>query len=255
MEHLLDGALARAAAVFGLALVAASACWRAATGEERPAGDLRRVGGALLVGAVVLQLVAIVAVVEGPLSRTIPTVLTGTAYGASLAVFAAFAAAAWLGGRWAWIPAAGAAWGLARLGHAAGEGTWSAAVLVTTLHIAAAGVWLGGLALAVGAGPAATRRFGRVALGCVVVLVATGGLRATTLIGAGWARLAAGDLEGASWLGALGMKLVVVGVALGFAVRVRRSVRAGRPAGLGAELVAVGLAVLLAALLARLPTP
>lgn len=256
MEHLLDGALAHAAAVFGLAAVVGPASWRAITGEACLSRDLRRVGAVLLSAAVVLHLVAIVAAVRGPVWQTIPTVVAKTAYGTSLCVFAGFGVATLLGKQWAWAPAAGAAWGLARLGHAAGEGTWSGAVLLTTLHIAAAVVWLGGLGVAVSAGPVALRRFGRVALGCVVVLLVTGGWRAAELIGAGWERMSAGDLEGASWLAALAMKGVAVAVSLLFAARVRHSVHAGRaPVGIGAELCAVGVVVLLAALLARLPTP
>jgi putative copper export protein len=259
VEHLLDGALAHAAAIFGLALGTARETWRAATGAETTEGTgLGRFAAALLSVAVGLHLIVGIAVVEGPISSAATTLLRDTFYGASLGVFAAAALGTLtLRGRWRGLAALGAAWGLARLGHAASAGTWSAAMVWMTLHIVAAVVWLGGLGMAVGGGARDVARFGRLALVCVAVLGVTGGLRTAQILGAGWERLGDGP-EGVTWIAALLMKGGVVGVALAFAWRARRALRTGADgvaAALTGELYAVGIVVILAALLARLPTP
>ncbi|MES2644560.1 MAG: CopD family protein [Myxococcota bacterium] len=262
MEHLLDGALAHAAAVFGLALGTARETWRAATGAEPgEGGGLRRLAPALLGVAVGLHLIVGIVVVDKPFVAAVTTLLRDTFYGASLGVFAAASlGTVTLRGRWRGLAALGAAWGLARLGHAASAGTWSAAMVWTTLHIVAAVVWLGGLGMAVWGGARDVRRFGRVALGCVGVLGITGGLRTAQLVGAGWDRLGDGP-EGVTWIAALLMKGGVVGVALVCAWRARRALRtdgsaaAVTAAAVTGELYAVGIVVILAALLARLPTP
>ncbi|MDP2313594.1 MAG: hypothetical protein Q8P41_11860 [Pseudomonadota bacterium] len=301
MEHVLDGALAHAASVFGLAAVTAPGAWALVTGERAGIAGLRRAGGVLLLVGAMLHLIAGAAVVEGPVVRAVTTLLSGTFYGASLGIYAggalgtlvlptlvlptlappapappAPALATPAPARWgllaAFGAALGAAWGLARLGHAATEGTWSAAVGWTTLHVAAAVLWLGGIGMATVGGAAARARFRPVAVGCVVVLVATGGLRAVQVLEAGAGRIAAGDLlPGVAWIGALGMKGVAVAAVAVCAARTWRAMRPERAklleqapvaeagtaveGALVAELYGVAVVILLGALLGRLPTP
>ena len=139
-------------------------------------------------------------------------------------------------------------------GHAA-AGPWPSALTITaqTAHFAAAGIWFGGLAaLLVGIRGepsaetgAAVRRFAIVAAVALVVVVATGTLRAIDELSS------FGQLFTTGYGRAILAKLVLVGVIAGIAARNRRSVAAAatelrplrRRAGLELGLAAVALAV------------
>jgi putative copper export protein len=297
-DHVVDGALAHAASFVGLAATTAPCTWWLATHSRLGAaarGPLRTTGAGLLAAGVILHLVAGAAVIPGPAGTAVVVLLTQTLYGRSLLGYLAFAGAlVWCGARdsrgGAALTgglAAGSAYGLALLGHAASDGDISVATAVTTVHVLAGITWLGGLlaaaiaeervpagaALAIPAGAvppiagAATRaapgvlgRFGPVAAVSVGIAGVTGGVRAAALIAGGRERLEAGSVAWA-WVGALVLKLAAFGLVLAVASRVRAAVRNPTPLRdrLGRlvelEIAALGVVVLLAGLLGRLPPP
>lgn len=149
-------------------------------------------------------------------------------------------------------------------GHAA-AGSWPSIVAIAaqSAHFAAAGVWLGGLAallLGIRGAPsaakaAAVRRFAAVALAALLVVFATGTLRAVDELSS-W-----GDLFSSGYGRALVAKLLLLGAIVALAVRYRRRVAtAGTDLGplRRSSAVELGLALLaltLAALLGTLAPP
>jgi copper transport protein len=137
-------------------------------------------------------------------------------------------------------------------GHAA-AGSWPAAIAIAvqSAHFAAAGVWFGGLAallLGVRGAPsadkaAAVRRFAAVALGALLVVVATGTLRAIDELSS-W-----GDLVSSGYGRAVVAKLLLVGAVVALAARYRRRVTtAASTLGPLRRSSAIELALALAAL-------
>ncbi|WP_232050100.1 cytochrome c oxidase assembly protein [Actinoplanes sp. OR16] len=147
-------------------------------------------------------------------------------------------------------------------GHAAGSGNHQIAVTSLAMHVAAASLWLGGLAglLAVRTArsfPATAARYSRLALGCFVATAVSGAANAAV-------RLGAVETVWTSGYGVLVMvkivALVAAGVA-GFAHR-RRTLPAlanGEPRAFlrlaAGEVIVLGAAMGLAVGLSRTPTP
>lgn len=146
-------------------------------------------------------------------------------------------------------------------GHAA-AGSWPSliAIAAQSAHFAAAGVWFGGLAallLGVRGAPsaakaAAVRRFAAVALAALIVVFATGTLRAVDELSS-W-----GELASSGYGRAVVAKLLLLGAIVAIAVRGRRRVAAaGTDLGplrrssafeLGLALLALAVAALLGTL-------
>jgi copper transport protein len=149
-------------------------------------------------------------------------------------------------------------------GHAA-AGPWSSALTITAqvAHFAAAGIWLGGLAaLLVGfrgapqaASGGAARRFGAVAAAGLVVVVATGTLRAIDELSE------FGQLTSTGYGRAVLAKLAVFGLIALLALRNRNALRASgfEPRSLAvrarAELGLAAVAIALAAVLGSTAPP
>lgn len=235
--HLLDGLLARAGMVLGLALLLAGPVSRLA-GFDAPRGCDRfaAAGAPLLLGAAVLQVllgtadIATGADDEIELARIPEAALTTTfgRAGARALVFAALVAVVRTGsarlGRAAG-PLLGAAVGalgvaLALQGHAAIDGALSLHVVLHAAHVVGGAAWLGGVvALAhrlalPSTPPAAVARFAWMAAASMAVVVPTGLLRAAAHVES------VADLA-TDYGHVLAFKVVLVGVLLVFVVRHR----------------------------------
>ncbi len=146
-------------------------------------------------------------------------------------------------------------------GHASTSGDVVTAVGGQWLHTVAAALWVGGLALLATAVVAAARaapgtgipraavaRFGPVAIVAVGGLALTGALYAWREVGS------LGALRDSSWGNALGLKTLLVVIALGLGLLVRRGVAAVRP-GARAELAVLALVLATTAVLVGLAPP
>lgn len=152
-------------------------------------------------------------------------------------------------------------------GHA-GAGSWAALVSVSAqvAHFAAAGVWFGGLAAlllgfrgaSAAAREAALGRFAAVALACLLIVFATGVLRAVDEL-ASW-----GDLVGSGYGRAVLAKIVLFALIVAIAARNRPRRRHGGSVDfgglgrrsrleLGLAVVALAVAALLGTLAPRAP--
>jgi copper transport protein len=212
--------------------------------------------------------------------RMLLLALVGVTTGLSIyyrARFPQFVGAFWKANAWALALVLGT---FSLTAHAAGALLWPwAAVMVDWLHVLAVAVWVGGLAALVLVLPvalqpysgearrlallAALRRFSRLALASLVVVIATGIYSALT-----WLYTPA-DVTGTAWGGALLVKsglvvgLVLLGAAHHVAANSERYARwaalLGRPGSLALTLrleVALALAVLVVvAMLAATPVP
>jgi len=112
-------------------------------------------------------------------------------------------------------------------GHAAAGSGRVLAAANDTVHVVAASAWLGGLVLMLLAvdSPVVVRRFSRIAMGAVVVLVASGLYQAARQVGS-WPAL-----TGTTYGKELLVKLTVLAVVLGFAAVTRSLVRRHDGAG------------------------
>jgi cytochrome c oxidase assembly factor CtaG/putative copper export protein len=147
-------------------------------------------------------------------------------------------------------------------GHAAGAGNHQVAVSSLALHVAAAALWVGGLAglfavRRVRAFPATAARYSRLALGCFAVTAISGAVNAAV-------RLGSVTMLTGSRYGVLVLLKVLLLILVGLAGAAHRkhglpALAAGRPRAflrlVAGELVVMGAAMGLAAGLSRTPAP
>jgi copper transport protein len=216
---------------------------------------------------------------SGPVGSALEATRFGRQFGRGIDVAAAFVVAAavafGVARRWpaaalaAAVPAAAlGAWtmvvpGLS--GHAGDPGRGTLAVAVDALHVAAAAVWIGGLAQLVFVVPhalrglaggelaaarlAVTRRFSAMAIACVVVVGVTGVARALWEVGA------PGELASTGYGRALLVKTALFAAVLGLGYRNRHALDRfadvrRRAAG---ELALLGVLIAVVAVLTNLP--
>jgi putative copper export protein len=274
-EHLLDGALVRGTAYVALALTLGPVVWALLVDRIRSVTleRWRIIGAAVsLVTVIVLSVYQATATFAGRWSITDAfDVLCTTSYGHMLAIFVASTIAhiAVIARRRQRIAISELTTGIAvivtltLLGHAALDSWWLAGVQI--LHSAAAVIWLGGLVVAIlrtgnkTVSVGELLRFGRVALGLVVVIVATGIARTAMFLHNG--------VSAPVWTTVLVVKLTLVALALLIAWRHRRTAFCGLgidPSSrawrrmhtmLTLETWLVSCAILMAGLLSQVPPP
>lgn len=194
---------------------------------------------AFTLAAAGLRLVAQAIALLGELGPDVVVLITGTSWGTAWVIHAAAATAALAAFLLAWRAVPGA-WALAAIsvpalaaapalaGHAAAvQSLQPIPILADTIHVAAAGGWVGGLLVLLTAGLPAARdsatpgdaaatlvgAFSPLALICAALIIATGAFASLTHL------QAVGDLVATDWGRLLALKLVTVAAMIAFGAR------------------------------------